>query len=1050
MKNFTFLALAAFLFAFLNPAAAQKQLPADVAQRVRCGTMEALELYLQSNPEARAIAERNRNLVPDAPSSVNSNNGNQRTNAIMTIPVVVHLVMPAADLAKVTDADVIWQINKLNEDYSGLNPDSTNATAFYSVRGHSDIRFCLAKQDPNGNPTNGIVRVASSITDFSSATVAQLKYAGSCGSEAWDCTKYFNIWVGKSTSLLGIATFPGTGPCAEQGIALALDGFSNNPAYTVAAFRGGRTAVHEAGHFFGLYHIWGDESACAQSDFRQMPGSCLVTGSDIVGTATDNTVGDTPNQGGATGGCPSGAQASGCADAPNPPGKQYQNYMDYTDDACYSMFTVKQVKRMEQMLTTCRASLINAIGCTPVTQFANDAYLFAILNPGPGACGVTGTSSFCAGGNITPSVEIRNLGTNAISSLTIYTQIDNGTPVAFTPSSVSIPSFGRQVFTLPSVAAPAATGSHTIKIYTSNPNGVTDQRTSNDTLTRTFTVGGGIGLPFSESFEGATFPPANWTLLNPDNGVTWARYVGAASSGTASARVNFFSYTNRGRRDNLITPNLAVGTADSLWLDFYVAYSPYNSDADSLEVLISKDCGNTYQRVYYKGGNDLKTATTTSNFVPTAAQWRKESVNLTAHAGGNLLVNFTSINNFGNNLYIDQININKFEFPARDAAVTSIDRPLARLCASTEKPVVTIKNNGKDTLRSVKINYQVDGGTVGTVNWTGVLPRNASVTVTLPDVNMGAAGTHTLRVFTSEPNGQPDQNTANDQLTKTYTVFSVTSVNGTVREEFSASTFPPAGWSVVNPNNDMTWTRNAAYGNRAPGSAWFNDWNNASNNRIDDLVTPTWSYSGIDSVFLHFNLSTATYSYPGTTGIPIDTLSVLVSKDCGNTFTQVYKKWGEDLQTINNPNDPVLNEFFPRTSADWRRDSVNLGSLLGANETQVTVAFRFSGNFENNIFIDDVTFATRTLPTTLKQQGYLILPTAFNSQFGIWHYQQPTNLRYITIYNSAGQQVWTKQYSGNADKYISVDLSGKAAGTYMVHLGYEDENRNVVQRVIKY
>jgi hypothetical protein len=1046
LKKFTFLAFAAFFTACFSPAGAQQKQADPVAQRVRCGTMEALESYLQSNPEARAIAERNKTLLPDAPTSTSNN---QRTNAIMTIPVVVHLVLPAADMAKVTDADVQWQIDQLNRDFSGLNPDSTNATGFYSVRGHSEIRFCLAKQDPNGNPTNGINRVVSSITDFSSATVNQLKYASSCGSESWDCTKYFNIWVGKSVSLLGIATFPGTGPCAEQGIALALDGFSNNPAYVIPAFNRGRTAVHEAGHFFGLYHIWGDESACSQSDFRQMPGTCLVSGADIVGTATDNAVGDTPNQTGATSGCPSGTQASGCADAPSPPGKQYQNFMDYTDDGCYSMFTIKQVKRMEQMLTSCRASLINSTGCTPVTQFANDAFLFAIFNPGPGACGVTGTSSFCAGGSITPSVEIRNLGTNNINSITIYTQVDNNTPTAFTPASFSLAPYGRIVLNLPSVAAPAATGAHTIKIYTSNPNGVTDPRTGNDTLTRSFTVGGGVSLPLVEGFEGTAFPPPNWTLLNPDNGITWARVTNARNSGTASARVNFFSYSNRGRRDNLITPNLAVGTADSLWLDFYVAYSPYNSDNDSLEVLVSKDCGNTYQRVYYKGGNDLKTATTTSNFVPTAAQWRKESVNLTAHAGGNLLVNFQSINNFGNNLYIDDININKFEFPNRDASIAEISRPLGRVCSSTEKPVVTLKNIGRDTLRSVKINYRVDNGAVATYNWTGVLPRNASTTVTLPDVNFGAAGAHTLTVFTSEPNGQTDQNTSNDQMAKTLTVFNVTPVNGSVTEEFT-STFPPSGWSVVNPNADMTWTRNANYGNKLPGSAWFNDWNNATNNRIDDLVSPTWSYSGTDSVFLHFNLSAATYSYPGTTGVPIDTLSVLVSKDCGNSFTEVYKKWGEDLQTIKDPNNPVLDEFFPRSARDWRRDSINLGGFLSGTESQVTVAFRFHGNFENNIFLDDVSFTTETLPATLKTQGYLILPTAFNNQFGIWHYQQPTKLKYVTVYNSAGQLVWTKQYNGNADKYIPVDLSGRAAGTYMVHVGYEDENRNVVQRVVKY
>ncbi len=1048
MKKFTFLAFAVVLLCVFHPASSQqKQLPGSTAEKVRCATMEGLEAYLQSNPEARAQAERNKNIIPTVPTEGQI----QRTNAIITIPVVVHLVLPAADMAKVTDADVIWQINKLNEDFSGLNADSTNGVAFYPVRGHSEIRFCLAQRDANGNPTNGINRVVSSITNFSGTTVNQIKHGASCGADAWDCTKYFNIWVGKSTSLLGIATFPGTGPCDEQGIALALDGFSNNPAYVNPAFAKGRTAVHEVGHFLGLYHIWGDDAGCANSDFRQMPGSCLIAGTDIVGTTADQTIGDTPNQSNETVSCPTTAQAAGCTDSPNPPGRQYQNYMDYTQDNCYSMFTIKQVKRMEYVLTNCRASLISSLGCTPVAQFANDAFLFAILNPGPGACGVSGTSSFCAGANIIPSVEIRNPGTNAINSITIYTQVDNNAPVAFTPASFSLPQYGRVVLNLPAVAAPAAIGTHIMKIYTSNPNGVVDPRNTNDTLSVNFTVGGGVALPVVEGFESATFPPAGWSRQNPDNGLTWERTTLARNSGTASARVNFFNYSTRGQRDHLISPNMAVGTADSLYLDFFVAYSPWNTDADSLEVSVSKDCGNTYQRVFYKGGSQLQTVNTTANFVPTAAQWRKENVNLTAHAGNNLIVRFTSINNFGNNLYIDDININKVVYPPRDVALLSIDKPLSRLCFTSDKPVVTFKTLGAQPVTSLKINYQIDGGAVTTVNWTGNLLRNETFTFELPSANLGAVGTHVLKAWVSEPNGLTDGNPANDTLTKAYTIFAITPLNGGMKEEFTQATFPPPAWEVVNPNNDITWARNATVGNRLPGSAWFNDFNTtAPLRRFDDLITPTYSYNNVDSVFLHFNLSTVTYTYPGTAGAHIDTLTVLMSRDCGNTFTPVYKKWGEELQTVNDPNFPKITAFFPTNASQWRRDSVNLGTFLGTSEGQITFAFRLSNNSENNLFLDDVNFFTKNVPATLKTQGYLILPTAFQNQFGIWHYQQPTNLRYVTIYNSAGQLIWTRQYNGNAEKFMTVDLTGKSAGTYVVHLGYLDQNRNVVQRVIKY
>ena len=112
---------------------------------------------------------------------------------------------------------------------------------------------------------------------------------------------------------------------------------------------------------------------------------------------------------------------------------------------------------------------------------------------------------------------------------------------------------------------------------------------------------------------------------------------------------------------------------------------------------------------------------------------------------------------------------------------------------------------------------------------------------------------------------------------------------GTVTEEFTSSTFPPINWSIINPNADITWQRNSSIGNRTAGSAYFNDFINTTVDRYDDLAMPNFSYSGIDSIFLTFNLAHITKTLPGTTGSRLDTLTVLLSKDCGNTFTAIYK-----------------------------------------------------------------------------------------------------------------------------------------------------------------
>ena len=83
----------------------------------------------------------------------------------------------------------------------------------------------------------------------------------------------------------------------------------------------------------------------------------------------------------------------------------------------------------------------------------------------------------------------------------------------------------------------------------------------------------------------------------------------------------------------------------------------------------------------------------------------------------------------------------------------------------------------------------------------------------------------------------------------------------------------------------------------------------------------------------------------------------------------------------------------------------------------------------------------------MKQQGYLVLPSPFTNSFSVWHIQPPTDLKYINVYNAAGQLVYQKNFNGNALNVQDINLTGKAAGVYIIKLGYND--REVTDRVIK-
>lgn len=305
------------------------------AQRT-CGSMEVLDRQVKENP---ARHQKLQEINDHAAEYAKSNPVSDR--AVITIPVVVHVVYRTA-VQNISDAQILSQIAVLNADFRRLNADAVNTpSAFQGIAADAEVEFCLAQQTPSGAATNGILRVSTTKTSFN--TNDAVKFTAQGGSDAWDASKYLNIWVcNLGTSLLGYAQFPG-GPAATDGVVIHYKYFGTTGTAT-APFNLGRTATHEVGHWLNLYHIWGDD------------GSSCTLGSDNVA--------DTPNQADENYGCPA-FPAISCSNGPN--GDMFMNYMDYTDDACMNVFSAGQKSRMQALFATngARVSLLTSPGCNP-------------------------------------------------------------------------------------------------------------------------------------------------------------------------------------------------------------------------------------------------------------------------------------------------------------------------------------------------------------------------------------------------------------------------------------------------------------------------------------------------------------------------------------------------------------------------------------------------------------------------------------------------------------------------------------------------------------
>ncbi|MEO6230132.1 MAG: choice-of-anchor J domain-containing protein [Ferruginibacter sp.] len=1027
-----------------------KKTTTNKATVIRCGTMEYYAEMKKLDPLLEAKARQLATIKLKERSQRGSNaNRPLGTQAVIVVPIVFHVVGNASVQSFASDAAIQRQVDVLNRDFAGLNPDAVKLpAAFKAVFAHCNIRFALAKRTPVGTSTNGIERRVTNrtFTSASSSYNTQLKHTAAGGLDQWDGSKYYNVWLTDFTDgLLGVATFPNVNPPLdnEQGVAInygSIDQPCGSPF--AGAYDLGRTLVHETGHYFYLFHIWGDDGTdCTGSDFDTPYGPLPTACKD-----------DTPNQAGATDGCLSGIQTDACSSSA--PGFMYQNFMDYTSDPCYGMFTIGQACRAEAALDLYRPSLLTSDGLIPVTGniVNNDIRVSEILNPDSRgyACGTT--TSICST-PFSPQVLIVNDGDAPVTSLTFDVQVD-GVSIAMQPWAGNLQPADFAYVSIDQVNAPA--GTHVLTIKTINPNGQADGRPGNDSANASFSVLS-IGIPvptIAESFESAVFPPIGWRIDNVDGGsVTWARTTNAANPGTASVYLNCFDYPDTGQVDYLISPKLLTAGYDSLVINFNVAYAKYSNDPvdwDGLEIVYSDDCGATWKPTgYNKSGSDLETnggVLVTTGFTPNAAQWRSESVKLSlCNLGPEVTIGFKSTNHYGNNLYLDNIQFDQYVLPDPNVELRAIINPNGLYCNGNLQPSIVIFNKGNTTLTNVTFSYNIDNGAPVTFNWTGNLPKcSAPIAVSLPALTV-QTGNHLFTVYTTSPNGVADKVPANDTIRSAFSIIPI--VNGAVTEGFEGNTFPPLNWGVQNFDNSTTWVRTINAARIGAASMVINNFDYASSNTTDRFVSPRIGLGTFDSAFVSFDYAHSQgKQYPGSTVLPLDTLELVLTTDCGITTTTIFKKWGEDLQTIHDPNYSTDIAFRPAAITQWRNEKIDISPLIN-NAPDFQIYFVAKSNRQNNLYIDNINIYGRTLPARLKSQGYLIYPVPFSTTFRIHHLLPPVDLRAAQVFNAAGQLVWDKRYNGGATTEEMVDLKNLAKGIYILKLVYT--NKTEVEKIIK-
>ena len=323
-----------FFFLHFLPCILEAQLPVE-----RCGADQFLHEATIDRPELKDQIIKNRrelNRFQSDPSAIT------RSTSI-SIPVVFHVVY-RTDEQNISDYQIYDQLAIINRSFNRSNHNLHWVDdEFRHLIADIEIEFCLARTDPDGDPTQGINRIKTEVDEIGrerfNGNKLAVFFSEQGGADLWDPNQYLNIWICEiGGNVVGSATYPNLVPYPEAEGVLMDYRFIGSVGTAIGSrpYDGGKTLVHEIGHYFNLFHPWGPG-----------PGGC----------DTDDEVEDTPMQEGPYFSCnPTSRFSCGSEDI-------VTNFMDYTEDECLAMFTIGQKERMLASLQLFRPELLQSNTC---------------------------------------------------------------------------------------------------------------------------------------------------------------------------------------------------------------------------------------------------------------------------------------------------------------------------------------------------------------------------------------------------------------------------------------------------------------------------------------------------------------------------------------------------------------------------------------------------------------------------------------------------------------------------------------------------------------